>query len=536
MAKERTVFGKYRVIARLGRGGMGNVYLAVNIGPGGVAKLVVVKELREELASVPEARSMFLDEARIATRLNHPNVVQTFEVVEEGESLYLTMEFLDGQPLQNVIRGDKRARIPLPLQVRILADALGAMHYAHELTDYDGAPLSVVHRDVSPHNIFVTYDGTAKLVDFGIAKANDARTVTESGVFKGKVRFSSPEQAMGTDIDRRTDIFAAGGVLWEIVTGEPMWKGLSDAKILLELASGKIPQPRSVKADLPPRLEAICRKALAVSREDRFATAAAFRESLLEYLHEEAPAGDLHVALREAMAAAFERERREIRATIDAEIRAIREEAPASIRERRLPLLGSVPTSASVHTGLAHARAARPQPSGRRVVTVALLVCCLFAFGLYTIFTPQPRRSARAAASASSPAEVAPAPSAAGSFAPALAPSVHLRLRAQPPAARFVIDDASVPANPYEADVPADAVVHGISVQADGYDPRRLQTAFDRDVVLDVVLAPSAPVPPAAGARPAHPAHSGAGPAPPPTATATAKGQRPIEEEDPYKK
>src|SRR5262249_20003238 len=155
-------------IAILGRGGMARVLLTVASGPGGVQKLLVVKELRDELAEQPEARTMFLTEARLAARLNHPNVVQTYEVVEEGGQHLLVVEYLEGQSLDRIL---KRARheIGLEGQLRILCDVLAGLHYAHDLADYDGRPLGVVHRDVSPHNVFVTYDGHVKLVDFGIA-------------------------------------------------------------------------------------------------------------------------------------------------------------------------------------------------------------------------------------------------------------------------------------------------------------------------------------------------------------------------------
>lgn len=178
------VIGKYHLLATLGRGGMAEVFLAVIQGPAGFSKLVVLKELRPELSSEPEFLSMFLDEARLAARLQHPNVVQTNEVGHEGSRHFIAMEYLDGQPLSRVL-SRMRGQLPLPLHLRVLSETLAALHYAHELRDFDGTPLAVVHRDVTPHNVFVTYDGEVKLVDFGIAKATDSSTETRTGVLKG---------------------------------------------------------------------------------------------------------------------------------------------------------------------------------------------------------------------------------------------------------------------------------------------------------------------------------------------------------------
>src|SRR5215472_7080887 len=195
--QERPRLGRYELIAILGHGGMADVYLAVSRGPAGFNKLIVIKRLRPDLAADPSFRDMFLDEARLAARLNHPNVVSTFEVGEEGSSIYLAMEYLEGQPLNLVVREASKKHVSLPeeLYARILADALMGLHYAHKLADYDGSPLRVVHRDVSPHNIFVTYDGQVKMLDFGIAKAESKATQTEVGVLKGKVAYMAPEQA-----------------------------------------------------------------------------------------------------------------------------------------------------------------------------------------------------------------------------------------------------------------------------------------------------------------------------------------------------
>ena len=500
---ERRVFGKYHVLARLGRGGMGDVFLVVNMGPSGVSKLVVIKELRERLARMPEARSMFMDEARVATRLNHPNVVQTYEVVEEADSFYLTMEYLEGQPLQSIIRGPKSDFVPLVLKLQILAQTLAALHYAHELTDYDGTPLRIVHRDVSPHNVIVTYGGTAKLLDFGIAKAADATTVTESGVFKGKVRFSAPEQIVGTDIDRRADVFAAGVMLWEILAGEQMWKGVPDTKIFVELACGRIPGPRSVSDSVPETLNAICCKAIAFDRNERYATAKDFREALLDYVRE---VGEPDVEIGAILASAFASERRDMRAVVDAEIKAVREASTDAIRMRRVPALSVPPAdgSGSRATALAHAQTSNTRPGarktgprGRVIVPGALVVASCLAAVIYGTFPGRPAQSTMAAAAAVSAAPPPLPPSA------KLGAPIHLHLSAQPATTRFVIDGIPASANPYDGDFSNDGANHTIAAQADGFESREIQTRFDRDVFFDVTL-PAAP--PVASAVPVAPA------------------------------
>ncbi|HVH41967.1 MAG TPA: serine/threonine-protein kinase, partial [Labilithrix sp.] len=214
-------FGKYRLFARLGSGGMADVYLAVAHGAMNVNRLVVVKRLRDEHTNESNSREMFLNEARLAARLNHPNVIQTFEAGSEAGSFFLAMEYVDGQPLSRVLTSLKRQGEVLEprLAARVCSDALNGLHYAHELTDFDGSALEIVHRDVSPQNIMLTYEGTVKLVDFGIAKAAGS-SQTAHGVFKGKVAFMAPEQVRGENVDRRADLFAAGIVLWEAVTGK----------------------------------------------------------------------------------------------------------------------------------------------------------------------------------------------------------------------------------------------------------------------------------------------------------------------------
>jgi serine/threonine protein kinase/ABC-type branched-subunit amino acid transport system substrate-binding protein len=272
------VFGRYRLIADVGRGGMSDVYLAVTEGTEAAArfqKLLVIKMLKPELSEDSEFVAMFLNEARLAARLNHPNVVQTIEVGEAGGRYFLAMEYLEGQPLHRVLRNnDARARLGLDMRLHMLIQALAGLHYAHERRDYDGSPLDIVHRDVSPANLFVTYDGHVKLMDFGIAKARDSNSETRVGVFKGKAAYVAPEQARGETVDRRADVYSVGVVLWELLTGRRLWSGLTQIEMLRRVVAGDVITPRSVDPRIPAELEEICMKALAFRREDRYDSAA----------------------------------------------------------------------------------------------------------------------------------------------------------------------------------------------------------------------------------------------------------------------
>ncbi len=276
---------RHRLLLELGRGGMGTVFLAVSEGPGGFNKLKVVKHLHGDLASDPAFLTMFLDEARLSARLNHPNVVQTTDVGFDGEHYFIEMEFLEGQSLVNVQRrAGLLSGLPIAISVFLLAETLSGLHYAHELADLDGTPLRVVHRDVSPHNVFVTYDGTVKVLDFGIAKAADSSSDTSTGVVKGKLTYMAPEQAARRAVDRRADIFSVGVMLWEALTGKRLWADTSQALIFDRLESGDITPPRAIAPEVPPALDAICRRALAVDPDARFATAASMQAALEAYL------------------------------------------------------------------------------------------------------------------------------------------------------------------------------------------------------------------------------------------------------------
>jgi serine/threonine protein kinase len=323
LAPERrpSTVGRYRLIATLGSGGMAEVYLAVAQGPAGFNKLLVCKVLRPLLADDESFREMFLDEARLAARLNHPNVVQTYEVGEDDGQQFLTMEYLDGQPLHRVT-GRLKESFPLELRIRVLALVLAGLQSAHELTDYDGTPLGVVHRDVSPPNVFVTYDGQVKLMDFGIAKTVQASHSTNTGVIKGKISYMAPEQALGEPVDARTDIFAVGVMLWEAITGRRLNAADSSEVVTLQRRiSTPVESPLVHKPDADQELVAICLRAVAFSAQDRYASAQDMQEALEAYLEGHSlPARPRD--LGRLVSEAFVQQRERLRALIEQQISA----------------------------------------------------------------------------------------------------------------------------------------------------------------------------------------------------------------------
>jgi serine/threonine-protein kinase len=280
--------GKYRLIAGLGRGGMGDVFLAVVQG---LDKLAVIKQLRPSLAADSEFLAMFLDEARLAARLNHPNIVQTNEVGQDAANRYfIAMEHLDGQPYHRILRrAGSTGGLTLSLQLHVLMNVLDGLHYAHNVRSYDGAPLNIVHRDVSPQNIFVTYGGDCKVLDFGVAKAAGSTVETRAGTYKGKLGYMAPEQIHGEGVDRRADVFSVGVMLWTSVVGRSPWYGLSNLEVARHLLAGQVPLARDVRPAIDRSLAAICDLALAPLVSDRYQSAFEMRSDLDTYVDARRP-------------------------------------------------------------------------------------------------------------------------------------------------------------------------------------------------------------------------------------------------------
>jgi serine/threonine protein kinase len=278
-------YGNYQLLKRLATGGMAQIYLARSRGPKASNQLVVVKRILPHLGENKEFVQMFLDEAKIAARLAHPNIVAIYDLGAQDDSFFIAMEYIHGEDVRRMCKraGGMGLELPVPLACRIIIDACAGLDYAHKKTD-GGKPLNIVHRDVSPQNILVSFKGEVKVVDFGIAKAADQATVTRSGVLKGKYSYMSPEQAGGKKVDCRSDVFALGVVLYELLTSTRLFKRSSDMQTLAAVAECNVMPPSQVNPRVPPDLDPIVLKALAKDPEARYADALQLQTDLEAWL------------------------------------------------------------------------------------------------------------------------------------------------------------------------------------------------------------------------------------------------------------
>ena len=275
-------FAKYLLVGEIAQGGMGEVFVAVQQGLEGFSKIVVVKRVLRHLTSDSEFTRMFIDEARLAARLEHSNIVKTYEFGEHEGQYYTVMEFLAGEDLGKVLYNlSLRAEMmALPLAIHITSQLCNGLHFAHELTDHAGHPLHLVHRDVNPANLVITYTGEIKIIDFGVAKVDKAAIKTATGMLKGKFAYMSPEYIQAQALDRRADVFSAGIVLWEALTGRQLFARATTAATMYAVIDDPIPMPSKYRPDVPPQLDAIVARALARDPAHRFATADEMRSAL----------------------------------------------------------------------------------------------------------------------------------------------------------------------------------------------------------------------------------------------------------------
>ncbi len=276
------VIGSYRIFDEIAAGGMATVHLARHFGSGGFARLAAVKRLHPNFAKDPDFAVMLLDEARIAARIRHPNVVPTLDVVAEGGELVLVMEYVEGESLARLAQAAKSRgeRLDPGFVAAVMVGVLHGLHAAHEATGERGEALGVVHRDVSPQNVIVGVDGVPRLVDFGVAKAAGRMQVTRQGEIKGKPRYMPPEQLLGRAIDRRADVYAAAVVLWEMLTGQRMIDATDDRAVLAMLFEREIDPPRRLVPGLAPVFDAVTSRGLAKDPALRFPTAEAMAAEL----------------------------------------------------------------------------------------------------------------------------------------------------------------------------------------------------------------------------------------------------------------
>jgi serine/threonine protein kinase len=265
----------YEILAKLATGGMAEIFLARAAGAAGLERYVVLKRVLRERATDANFVRMFLDEARLAAQLQHPNIAQVYDIGKLGDSYFFTMEYVHGETVRALLHRSHALRRPIPIGtvLTVGAGAAAGLHHAHERIGLDGKPLGIVHRDVSPSNLMISYEGHVKVVDFGVAKAAHNSQETRSGTVKGKIAYLSPEQCRGRGVDRRSDLFSLGIVLWEMLTTERLFRQASDFETMAAIVNDPTPPPSSRRPEVPPELDALVLRLLAKTPEERFQSA-----------------------------------------------------------------------------------------------------------------------------------------------------------------------------------------------------------------------------------------------------------------------
>ena len=392
--------GRFQIIGRLATGGMAEVYLALSGELPGYRTLLVVKRILPHLASNRQFIGMFLDEARLAALLDHPNVVRIIEVGHDGEEYFLAMELVQGKPLSAVLRKATRERRPPSpaLAAYIIAQAANGLGYAHALTDGDGRPLGVVHRDVSPQNVLLSFEGAVKLIDFGVARAFGRVAHTSPGGLKGKIEYMSPEQASAEEVDHRADVFALGVVLWEVLTGRRLYRRETELATMRAILDDPIPRPSEV-ADVPPELDAVVMRALRKRRDARFASAHEMSEALERFAFSNEGFSPLQVAsyMKGLFAAEFLQWRKTATAALDMEVdrgeRRPRIETPGAEPPTQGPTMALRPglSTSGVRAGSDVKKSGRAEPRGQQPGGPDVAV-----FGVLAVFGVQGRPAQQA--------------------------------------------------------------------------------------------------------------------------------------------
>jgi eukaryotic-like serine/threonine-protein kinase len=353
--REPTRIGQYEVHEAIASGGMATVHFGRFAGPGGFARTVAVKRMHAHLCNTPEFVAMFVDEARLVARIRHPNVVGTLDVLAAGVELLIVMEYVHGEPLARLAHTvlERKARFPPPIASAILCDVLVGLDAAHDATDDRGEALGIVHRDVSPENILVGLDGSARVLDFGVAKAIGRLQVTREGQVKGKIAYMAPEQVRGGALDRRTDVYAASVVLWELLTGQRLFGGMRDGERIERILFGAVDAPAAIAPHVPEGLNDVVLRGLARDPTGRFPTARDMARALREAVR---PASTSEVTdWVEAMAGGTLAERAATLAAIDRD-HGVRSDPGGPRPDRSAPAVLSDRQPVVLHTDVERAR------------------------------------------------------------------------------------------------------------------------------------------------------------------------------------
>ncbi len=545
---ENVAEGKYHTLMELGRGGTAVVTAAIARGLGGFSKLVVLKRTKDEFRGHDDAVSMFLNEARLASRMNHPNVVQVYEVFEEEGLPVIVMEFLEGQSLARVLQRCLRApEYRLEVLLSILHKTLAGLHYAHTLSDFTGKPLDIVHRDATPHNIMITYDGHVKLLDFGIAKLSMRTEETQTGVIKGKLGYMPREQVDGSSIDCRADVFAIGVLLWEVIARRRFWAGKSDPEIMRHILCDELPDIEEVTPGVDSELARICRKALAPNVEDRYDSALAFGEDVERFLSSRGGIVS-SAAIAKLVSETCADLKEASKQRLDEQLAKFAEEGSEDNWDQSSGGL-SRPTSwntASRAMGAASTGTGRSTPDGyhlephgsqaesraSRLWLAGGLAAMVFAGVAWSSGLLSPRPEA-------APSKVAILP-------PRVEPDrteLRLVVAATPETAALYLDGARLFSNPFTGTFPLDETDHELRVQADGYleQVRHIKFTGDTNLVVPLLKKPEPPKrkKPHESVAPAPPEKKKAAPRPPrrrASVRAAAKPPRPVAKEAPKPK
>lgn len=498
--------GRYEILGELAVGGMAEILLARRVGPSGFERPVVIKRILPHLSRLESFVSMFLDEARIAASIRHPNVIHVEELERDTDGLYLVMEYLEGESVSGLLRRlcVRDETLDRTLAAYIIAECCAGLHAAHEMVDADGHAQNVVHRDISPQNLFVTYDGRIKVLDFGIAKAADRITRTEAGQMKGKLAYMSPEQCDSKPLDRRSDIFSLGVVLYELSTGRRLFDRDNPLETVRAIGTqAAVVPPTRLDETYPPALERVCMRALSVSPDDRYQTMLEMRRDLHAIVHAPSDGSEPGEKLTQVMQTIFGERAAEKRATL--------QRLRAGSRPKNVPRgevdegveLARVPTDISASSQIA-ATIAQPSAQKGRRKTRRWMPIVLLALGVGT-GTTLIRVSARQSASehAASPVSLlasstsgalSPSALSAAPSAPSIAADVGVHVDTRPSDVSVSIGGRDVGTTPLDLRIPrADAGVL-LELHRDGYVSSTERIFTDHDQYLRIDLVPKTKV------------------------------------------